>query len=162
MKSGERIIPFTKKDKRCLKRQLQHALLVYGLYLLSAILLLSAFFLAYPHRFYSLLAVSALVCFVIMLILCLFEKRPERIHRLLRDLRNGKKRVVFGTVDRVSCRQDEDAIPLQVYDVGPYRFELGQLSPMLRRFREVMPGQMVEVHQCLHSGIVLRLEAVKE
>lgn len=162
MKPGERIVPFSKKDKRLLQRQLQWQLALHGLYLLAAILLLLAFLTTYHHPYFRFLAGGALACFVVMLALCLFEKRPNATFRLIRDLNTGKKRVVHGRVEQALFRQQDTRQPEQVYDIGPYRFELGQLSPVLKRFRQVMPGQTVEVHQCLHSGIILKLDVLDE
>lgn len=162
MKPGERIIPFSKKDKRLLQKQLRWQLALHGLYLLSAILLLSAFLATYHHPYFKLLAGGSLVCFAVMLALCLFEKRPTVPFHLIRDLNIGKKRVVHGRVEQARFRQEDARQIEQVYDIGPYRFELGQLSPVLKRFRQVMPGQTVEVHQCLHSGIILQMDIVDE
>lgn len=116
---------------------------------------------SYRNPSYKLLTVAAIACFALLLIMWLFKKFDARSLRLLRDLHLGKKRVIHGRVEHVSLRQNGRRFPEQVYDVGPYRFELGQLSPALRRFKEVMPGQVIEVHQCLHSGIVLGLEVVQ-
>lgn len=157
MKNGERIIPFSKKDRRLIGQQLQWQLVLSALYLLAALLLLLAFLLSYHHDWFHFLGGAAITSFVIMLVLCLLEKRPNLTLRLWRDLSVGKKRVVFGRIEQVHFRQ-ENSRATQVYDIGPYRFELGQLSPVLKKFRQVMPGQIVEIHQCLHSGMILHLD----
>ncbi|MCE7925680.1 MAG: hypothetical protein DYG98_21730 [Haliscomenobacteraceae bacterium CHB4] len=162
MKNGERIIPFSKKDKRLITRNLQWQLAMSALYLLAALLLLFAFLLSYHHDWFHFLGGAAIASFVIMLALCLLEKRPNLTLRLWRDLSAGKKRVIFGRVEQVHFQQEDGRKATQVYDIGPYRFELGELSPVLKKFRQVMPGQNVEIHQCLHSGLILQLEVQTE
>ena len=161
MKNGERIIPFSKKDKRLIKRQLRWQLLLACLYTLAALLLLAAFLLTYHHVWFKFLAGASITCFTVMYTLCLFEKKPNLALRLWRDLNLGKKRVVHGRVEQVSYSQKDGRAPEQIYDIGPYRFELGQLSPVLKKFRQVMPGQTVEIHQCLHSDMILQLEVLE-
>lgn len=161
MKNGERIIPFSKKDKRLITRHLQWQLALSTLYLLAASLLLASFLLTYHHPLFKVLAGAAMACFTLMLALCLFEKKPNLALRLWRDLNFGKKRVVHGRVEQVRFQQPHARQTEQVYEIGAYRFELGQLSPVLKKFRQVMPGQTVEIHQCLHSGIILQLEVLE-
>ncbi len=132
------------------------------LYVVAALMLLAAFILSYNHAWFKLMAGAAIVCFIVMLVLCVFEKRPAVALRLIRDWKVGKKRVVFGRIDQVHFQQQDTRQAEQVYDIGPYRFELGQLSPVLKKFKQVMPGQTVEIHQCLHSGIILKLDVLEE
>lgn len=161
MKNGERIIPFSKKDKRQIERQLRDQLAISILYALAVLMLLAAFLLAYNHIWFKFLAGASIVCFTIMLVLCLIEKRPGLAIRLIRDLNFGKKRVLYGCVREVLFRQHDTRQAEQIYHIGPYHFELGQLSPVLKKFRQVMPGQNVEIHQCLHSGLILQLDVVE-
>lgn len=161
MKNGERIIPFSKKDKRLLARHLRMQLALSTLYLLAALLLVAAFLFPSGDALFRGLAGAAAVCFTLMLLLYLFEKRPNLTLRLLRDFKTGKKRVITGLVEQARFLQNDQGAPVQVYDIGPYHFELGQLSPVLKKFRQVMPGQEVEIHQCLHSGIILHIDIIE-
>lgn len=161
MKNGERIIPFSKKDKRQIERQLRNQLSLNILYILAVLMLLVAFLLSYNHAWFKFLAGASIVSFTVMLVLCIFEKRPTLAIRLIRDLNVGKKRVVYGSLEHVHFRQQNTGQAEQIYEIGPYRFELGQLSPVLKKFKQVMPGQSVEIHQCLHSGIILELDVVE-
>lgn len=163
MKAGERIIPFSKKDKRRLRRLLWRHLAVYSAFLAFMLLLILLSHAMDQQRYYKMLATGFLVFFAVLVVLNPFKKRFRTIVRIGRDLLNGKKRVIYGVVEKASFREDSSAdLPEQIYDIGPYRFELGQLSPLLKRFKEVMPGQTVEVHQCLHSGYILKLEVLPE
>ena len=161
MKNGERIIPFSKKDKRLLARHLRTQLALSMLYLLAVALLLAAFLFPSNDALFRGLAGAAAVCFSLMLLLCLFEKRPRLTLRLLRDFNTGKKRVINGRVEQSRFVQSDRRDVTQVYEIGPYQFELGQLSPVLKKFRQVMPGQEVEIHQCLHSGIILHIDIIE-
>ena len=159
MKSGERIIPFSKKDKRRLRRLFWKHVAIYGAILAIMLLAAAVFLSTGQHRSYTIPAMGFTLLFAVIAVLNPFRKRFRTIVRIGRDLVYGKKRVIFGQVEMSSFRDDPSAaLPEQIYDIGPYRFELGQLSPLLRRFREVMPGQTVEVHQCLHSGFILKFE----
>ena len=160
MKNGERVIPFSKKDRRLLRRQLRAQLLRTSLYLLAVLLLLATLFIAYDHLLFRFFAGAAMVCFALLLALQLFNRPSNLTLRLLRDLNNGKKRVIHGQVEQVSFQQQKGQAPNQIYEIGQYRFELGQLSPVLKKFRQVMPGQTVEIHQCLHSGMILQVEVL--
>lgn len=161
MKNGERIIPFSKKDKRLLTKHLRVQLALSTLYLLASVLLLAAFLFPSSDALFRGLAGAAAVCFTLMMVLCLFEKRPGQILRLLRDLNLDKKRVIHGRVEQAQYLQKDGQAPVQTYNIGTYHFELGQLSPVLKKFRQVMPGQEVEIHQCLHSGIILQVDVVE-
>ncbi|MBX2890227.1 MAG: hypothetical protein KF734_04820 [Saprospiraceae bacterium] len=162
MRPGERIIPFSRKDKRLIASKLRAKLLWMGLYVLSVAVLMVAFWVSCLQSSLWVLAVIFTLCLVLASTFFLLEKHPRLALRLFRDLDAGKKRVIFGKVEKVHFKQ-EGARPLeQIYEIGAYRFELGELSPVLKKFRQVMPGQVVEVHQCLHSGLILQLEVLGE
>ncbi|MBP6828655.1 MAG: hypothetical protein KA165_18960 [Saprospiraceae bacterium] len=161
MKPAERIIPFSKKEKRRIERLLWKQLAMYGAFLAGMLVLGASLIMMEQDRSYKLLATVFLVFISVLVVLNPFRKRLRTIARLWRDLLTGKKRVVSGQVEKAVFKDNSSVdLPQQIYDIGPYRFELERLSPSLKRFRSVMPGQAVEVHQCLHSGFILKIEVL--
>lgn len=159
--SGERIIPFTKKDRRRLKKNLYRQMLTTALYVFALLVLVLAFFWASQSNDMRFWAGAAVVCLAVLAVVAHFDRGNHKLLlRLLRDLRMDKKRVIFGEILHVVSRHKDESLPIQVYTVGAYRFELGELSPVLKRFTQVLPGCNVEVHQCLHSGIVLQIKVL--
>lgn len=160
--TGERIIPLTHKDKRKLRRALGRILGRLGAQLAAAFLLVFGLVFFRHDGYYHFFLGASVVLYSAFLVFHFFrENGAGDALRLWRDWRMGKKRVVTGQV--VKAEYQESAAGAEtIYDIGPYRFTLTQLSPQLKRFRQVMPGQTVEVHQCLHSGLILRLVVQEE
>ena len=156
--SGERIIPLTVKDKRKLRRALRSALLRFFAQIGAALFLLLGLAFFQDHVYNRFFLGAALVLFTGVLIFQFMKDKSEgTVVRILRDWKTGKKRVIQGRIERVEFIEKEEGVSDQIYQIGPYRFFLHHISPLLKRFRQVMPGQMVEVHQCLHSGLVLKI-----
>lgn len=162
--AGERIIPLTNKDKRKLRQRIGREVAQKGLQLGVVLLLVTSLIFFRNHYYYRFFIGASTALYAGFLVFSFFrDKSAGSTALLLRDWYNGKKRIVSGRIEQVEYREDQAGQPEQVvYDIGPYRFALHQLSPVLKRFRQAMPGQMVEVHQCLHSGLVLRVEVLGE
>lgn len=160
---GERIIPLTAKDKRKLRRALVKPVIRASAQLGVVALLVMALVFFRDHVYNRFFIGASIVLYASISAIQFFKDKSEgTIVRILRDWNTGKKRVIHGRIEKVEFRDTADGESEQVYDIGPYRFALHQMSPVLKRFRQVMPGQLVEVHQCLHSGLVLKIEAFPE
>ncbi len=156
--SGERIIPLTVKDKRKLWRALWNALLRFFAQLGVVFFLLLGLLFFRDHVYNRFFFGASLVLFTGVLIFQFLKDKSEGTAvRILRDWKTGKKRVIHGRIEQVEFIEHTAGVAEQVYQIGPYRFSLHRISPLLKRFRQVMPGQMVEIHQCLHSGLVLKV-----
>lgn len=160
--TGERIIPFSGKDRRYLRQVLAKQILKQCAQLAAVLLLVLALTCFRSQNYFRFLIGASVVLYAALLVLLFVQEgSPRLLVRLLRDWYLGKKRVIQGKVEHASYAEAGDGSAAVTYDIGPYRFSLKELSPLLKKFKQVMPGETVEVHQCLHSGFILRVESPK-
>lgn len=163
MTMGERIVPFSSKDKATLRKVLLFEVFKFSAQILTALFLLTGLYFFRNHTYNRFFIGASLMLYIGLLLGHFFLDRTRgRAARLIRDWWLGKKRVISGPVEQAVFTDKGDAIPLLHYKIGPYRFELSELSPLLKKFRQVMPGECVEVHQCLFSGTVLRIRLLEQ
>lgn len=163
MTMGERIVPFSSKDRALLRRLLLIEFIRFSAQILTVLFLLTGLYFFRNHAYNRFFIGASLMLYIGLLIGHFFLDRTKgRAFRLLRDWWLGKKRVVSGPVEQAVFTDKGDNLPLVQYKIGPYHFELGELSPLLKKFRQVMPGEFVEVHQCLFTGTVLRIRLLEQ
>lgn len=160
--TGERIIPFSNKDRRYIRKALFKQVLKHGVQLAAIMLLVEVLVFFHVENTFRFLLGASVILYVALLVLHFFQDgSPKLLVSLARDWYLGKKRVIQGKIEQSAYVERPDGVATITYDIGPYRFSLKELSPLLKKFKQVMPGELVEVHQCLHSGLILRIENPK-